>query len=116
MASNFDSMWERASSTMHDAYDEILGDRVEYSTDSGSTFAVISATVIDNVDGETSLEALDEDFAVRKRVKVRKAIVELPALTHRIRHPKLGAGTFRPTNSVPQTEGNYWLFDVQKVS
>jgi len=115
MASNFESMWAGLSQTLHDNVDKYLGDALSYAVD-GVTFVSHPGFALDVVIGEESVAGLDDDFAVRKRVKIRKSIVPSVELSHRVRHPKLGAGTFRPTNSVPQTEGEYWLFDVQKVS
>lgn len=115
MASDFDSFWAVASARMNTAVDDIVGDRVMYSLD-GVAFTQMPAFAIDVVNGEDAATGLDDDFAVRKRVKISKALVPEVTLSHRIRHPRLGAGTFRPTNSVPQTEGEYWLFDVQKVT
>lgn len=114
MASNFESMWDRLSAKMDAIVDTGLGDLIEYALD-GVTFVMIEGFVFDNVVGETAYESMDDDFANRKRVKVAKAKVPAVLRSHRLRHPRLGAGSFQPGNSEPQSEGRYWLFEVQKA-
>lgn len=113
MASNFESMWDRASARM-DAAVDTLGDNIEYALD-GVTFVNVKGFIFDNVDGETSYESFDDDFDLRKRVKIPRAFLAQPLRSHRLRHPRLGTGSFQPGNSEPKSEGRYWLFEVQKV-
>jgi hypothetical protein len=108
------SLWDIAAAKMDAAVDGIVGDTISYALD-GLNFADVQGFVLDDTTGEDGYEALREDNAVRKRVKIAKAKVPEISLDHRLRHPRLGTATFRPTNSIPQSEGRYWLFDVQKV-
>lgn len=114
MATDYDSLWDSVMAIVDPAVDGTVGDKIRYAID-GTTFTVIPGFVFDDVQGETSYESNDDDFDVRKRVKISKALIGDVSLAHRLQHPRLGAGTFRPTNSVPQSEGRYWLFEVQKV-
>lgn len=114
MASNFESMWDRLAAVRDERVDTVLGDKIEYALD-GVTFVAVQGFIFDNVQGETAYESMDDDFSNRKRVKIPKEFAPAILRTHRLRHPRLGAGSFQPGNSEPQTEGRYWLFEVQKA-
>jgi hypothetical protein len=113
VASIFDSVWDRAAATMDAAVDRILGDRISYALD-GKKFELLEGFVIDE-NARSGMDEIDEPVSTRKRVKIAKALVPAPSMTHRIRHPRLGPGTYQPLGSQPETEGRYWLFDVQEV-
>lgn len=115
MASSFDSIWDGLADRMDDAVDGTVSDTILYALD-GVTFTAISGYIFDDVQGETAYEQNEDTFDVRKRVKIRKSLVGTVLLSHRLRHPRLGTGTFRPmSDGIPQSEGRYWLFEVQKV-
>ena len=114
MASSFDSLWDGLAARMDAVVDDTVGDRILYAVD-GQTFTAVPGFVLDDVEGEASYDSMDDDFDVRKRVKIRQSLIGEVSLLHRLRHPRLGPDDFRPTNSVPQSEGRYWLFEVQKA-
>jgi hypothetical protein len=112
--SDFDSMWDSASALM-DAAVDTLGDTILYKRAGESEFTAIKGFVIENVAGET-VDEIDEIVSSIPRVKIHKSIVASPSKFDRLQHPKIGPGTYRPLGKDPQTQGRYWVFDVQKVS
>lgn len=109
------SDWDTASSKMDIAVDERLGDTISYSTDSGVTFTDLPGFVLFFTEG-FGLNSLDSALGSRPRVKIRKDLIgEVNPRTHRLRHPRLGADTYRPGNDDPDDQGRYVIFDIQKV-
>lgn len=113
--SDFSSLWDSAADLMDGAVDNLLGDRIRYKRATDADFVVIEGFVVIEVAGET-VEENDEIVSSIPRLKVAKTTIAHPSLADRIQHPKLGSGTYRPLGSDPQTQGRYWVFDVQKVS
>lgn len=119
----FDSLWDRASALLDTNVDAILSDRVRYrhrgqwlgAAPQGEVDAVCAAFIV-YANAPLNIGELDETLGSRVRVKIAKALVDEPIQTDRIQHPKLGDGWFRPAGSTPETEGRYWIFDVQKAS
>lgn len=107
------SAWDQAAALLDAKVDEYLGDDIDYAAN-GVTFAPIKGFVLLNM-ASLGLESIDEIVGSRNRVKIAKAVLPRPERTHRLRHPRLGSGTFRPAGTVPEEQGRYWLFDVEKV-
>jgi hypothetical protein len=108
------SDWDASSAKMDEDVDAHLSDTISYSTDEGATFNDIAGFVLPFAEG-LALGPIDPSLGSRYRVKVRKSLVAAPDRTHRLRQPKLGAGTFRPSGDDPDEQGRYWIFDIQKV-
>jgi hypothetical protein len=119
---DFESYWDRASGRMDAIVDGKLADRLRYQSGGlwlgdpavADADRTIPGFVIDAND-TVNIDEIDEALGNRKRLKVAKAILPLPAKTDKIQHPRLGAGWFRPGGALPQTEGRYWVFDVQET-
>ena len=108
------SDWDTHSAVMDEVVDERLGDTISYSLD-GVTFTDLKGFVLPF--GESiGLDGIDPTLGTRWRGKIRKTLVAEPLGSHRLRHPKLGADTWRPAADDPENQGRYWLFDIQKVS
>lgn len=105
--------WDQASAAMDSAVDALLGDTIAYAAN-GVTFVDIKGFVL-FTDAPLGLDATDEIFDSRPRVKIDRTVVPYPDPQHRLRHAKLGPGTYRPAGSVPEQQGRYWLFDVERV-
>jgi hypothetical protein len=110
------SAWDNASALLDDKVDEGVGDTIEYAAN-GVNFVNMQGFVIPDVADPGPAEFIDETVATRWKIKIAKRKLPYPEITHRLRHPKLGAGNFRPIGAVPdpQTQGRYWLFDVEKA-
>lgn len=115
MASSFDSMWDKLSAQMDSTVDTTLGDSILFAPTPTAPFTTIKGYVIFDVTGETAYEALDGDFATRKRLKVAVSIIPVITRDLRFQHPKLGPEIYQAGGDVPETQGRYWLFDVQKA-
>lgn len=107
------SMWDAASAMMDDKVDEIVGDRILYAAN-GVSFVEVPGFVLTATEG-LSMNVIDEIMDVRRRIKIAKAQIPYPDPEHRLRHARLGAGTFRPAGALPEDDGRYWLFDVEKA-
>ena len=111
-------MWDQLSQLMDGKVDAVLGDTISYSI-AGGPFKpvqgfVVTAAEPQNGDGDY----LDPILGVRKRVKLNKDLGITPGRGDRMRHPKLGAGTWRALEPEDDeaTQGRYWIFDVQKAA
>lgn len=120
----FDGIWERAAATLDRGVDGMLSDRVRYKHGGewlGDPTApdderTVEAFVV-YIDKMPSLEnEMDEALGSRTMLKIRRDLLPQPATSDRILHPKLGAGTFKPASGMPQTDGRYWLIEVQETS
>lgn len=119
----FDSLWDRASKVLDTTVDSVLGDRVRYrhngvwlgTAPAGYADPVVEAFIVYAV-APLNIDEIDETLGNRKRVKIAKDLVDEPIQSDRIQHPKLGEGWFRPAGNAPDTEGRYWVFDVQGAS
>lgn len=105
--------WDEFSLTMDQEVDDRLGDAIDYAAN-GVTFVAIKGFV-QFTPAPDGLDATDEIFDVRPRVKIAKAIVPYPDPQHRLRAARLGNATYRPAGSVPENQGRYWVFDVERV-
>ena len=105
--------WDDAAAAMDAEVDARLGDTIAYAAN-GVTFVNIKGFVL-FTDTPSGLDATDEIFDARPRVKIAKSVVPYPDPQHRLRSAKLGAATYRPAGSVPEEQGRYWLFDVERV-
>ncbi|HEX9946411.1 MAG TPA: hypothetical protein VGA98_02625 [Allosphingosinicella sp.] len=116
MPDDFQSAWDKHAAIMDAAVDSRLADRISYSQ-AGGPFAMVRGYVIDVTEALTDDESFDEELGERKRVKVAKALVPVVSMAgDRLRHPRLGPGTFRPVGSHPSDQGRYWIFDVQQAT
>lgn len=119
----FDSLWERASALLDVGVDSVVGDRLRYRHNgvwlgapaAAGEPAVVEAFVL-NVSAPLNLEEIDETLGTRPRVKIAKALVDLPVRGDRIQHPRLGPGWFQPSGAAPDSDGRYWVFDVQECA
>ena len=107
-------MWDALSSLMDGKIDEVLGDTLSYSRGGGAFKPVqgfvLTAAEPQNSDGEYQ----DNILGVKKRVKISKEVL-IMATGDRVRHAKLGAGTWKilgPQDD-EQTQGRYLIADVQ---
>lgn len=107
------SKWDEAAAKMDAAVDEHLSDTISYALD-GATFVDMPGYVVVFSEG-LGLGEIDPTLGSRNRVKIAKSLVPEVLLTHRLRHEKLGAGTFRPAGENPDEQGRYWIFDVQET-
>lgn len=105
--------WDSAAAAMDAEVDARLGDTISYAAN-GVTFVDVSGFVL-FTDVPLGLDASDEIFDARPRVKLAKAVVPYPDPQHRLRSTKLGEATYRPAGSLPQEQGRYWLFDVERI-
>jgi hypothetical protein len=109
--------WADLAAQMDAGVDSHLGDSILYSVD-GTTFLPIAGFVYDA--GELEMLSGQPIDPNRRdpRVKINRNLIPKPGLEHRLRHPRIGPGTWRPTNVEPDklTQGRYWLFDVERVS
>lgn len=105
--------WDQASAVMDQAVDARLGDTIAYAAN-GVSFVALKGFV-DFTGDPIGLDATDEIFNSRPRIKVAKAVIPYPDPSHRLQSSKLGPGTFRPAGSVPVEQGRYWLFDIEKI-
>lgn len=104
--------WDDLADRMDALVDDKLGDALSYSQ-GGAPAATVMGFVLDYdaVDGVPSLDTLGK----RMRIKVNKTLVPVISRNDRIAHWKLGASTWRPEVDKIETQGRYWLFDIQKV-
>jgi hypothetical protein len=116
LVSAFDSLWDAAAAKMDAAVDSMLGDALQVRLAGAPAFVAMQGFVVDDSEPQAFDTALDETLGTRKRVKIAKALMPVPSRNHRIQHPRLGPGTFAPAGSDPQSQGRYWIFDVQKVT
>jgi len=101
---------------MDASVDARLADTISYSPNGGATYVDMLGYVLPFSQG-LGLDELDPTLGSRWRVKLAKALVPLPARTHRLQHPKLGVGTtWRPAGNDPEDQGRYWIFDIQKAA
>lgn len=121
----FDSLWDQYSGILDERVDAVVGDRIRYRRDGqwlGDAELPVEERVIPGFilfyGQPRGIDEVDETLGTRKRVKIAMALIgdEEPDRSDRIQHPKLGPGFFQPSGSDPETEGRYWLFDVQKAS
>jgi len=113
------SIWDRAAAIMDRVVDGVVGDRVQYKhrgvwLGSGSP-PVVEAFVL-QFGSNPSIEDLDEPLGNRWRLKIARTLLDEPLQSDRFQHPKLGPGWFRPGDALPDNEGRYHIFDVQKAS
>jgi hypothetical protein len=116
--SDFDSIWEAAAARMDAAVDTYLGDTILVQMGGGEfdPFVPMKAFVIDvDASQPTDFDPIDEPLGNRKRIKIAKGTMPVVSVNHRIKHPRLGEGVYRPSGALPENQGRYWLFDVQKV-
>ncbi len=104
------SDWDRNSALMDEAIDERLGDVISYSAN-GVVFDDIKGYVL-FPEFASGAGPIDEAFDARPQIKIARSKLPYPDPSHRLRAEKLGPGLFRPTGSVPQNQGRYWLFDI----
>jgi hypothetical protein len=121
--SMFDSIWDTASRMLDKPVDNILGDRMRYWHDgvwlgdaSVSPDRRVTPGFVVFAVGPQNIDEIDETLGNRKRVKIARDLVDMPNRNDRIQHPKLGPGWFCPSGAQPETEGRYWIFDVQGAS
>lgn len=107
------SNWDDHAALMDATVDDRLGDTIEYAAN-GVNFVDMKGYV-QFTDAVSGLDATDEIFDSRPRVKIAKAVLPYPDPAHRLKSTKLGAATYRPGGSVPQEQGRYWLFDVERI-
>jgi hypothetical protein len=108
--------WEQLSALMDGKIDEVLGDGLTLSR-GGGAFKPLQGFVITAAEPQNGdADYLDPILGVRKRVKVQLAVLELKE-GDRVRHPKLGAGTWKILGPEPDeaTQGRYLIADVQKA-
>ncbi len=108
--------WEDLAAQMDSTVDDVLGDGIRFSNDSGATWTtqqgfVLSASLTNGIIG------MDEPLGAKMRVKMARDLFPsgVPGRTVRLQHSRLGAGTYRPAGGEPEEQGRYILFDVQKV-
>jgi hypothetical protein len=107
------SPWDQFADILDATVDDKLGDRIEYAAN-GVNFVPI-AGFVKTANANLDLSPIDEMTDSRPRVKIAKALVPYPDPAHRLRHPRLGQGTFRPASTLPDDEGRYWIFDVERI-
>jgi len=122
--SPFDSLWDKYSKILDDNVDRGVGDRIRYQragvwlgdTDLPPAERSIPGFVL-FFGAPRNIDEIDEGLGSRTRVKVSMDLIgtDEPLRSDRIQHPKLGPGSFQPSGSIPETEGRYWIFDVQKA-
>jgi hypothetical protein len=120
----FDSLWDRASAILHQGVDGMVGDRIRYRHNGvwlgdvtvAEDDRVIPGFILFDVENPNWSTERDETLGHKKQVKVGVRYVDHPARGDRIEHPKLGAGLYQPAGADPQNDGDYWIFDIQKVS
>lgn len=100
---------------MDAAVDGILGERILYKRVGETEFTEIPAFIVER-NAPLDLGEIDETQDNTKRIKVSRELVPHVSERDRVRHPRLGASTFRPLGKVPDTDGRYWIFDVQETS
>lgn len=105
--------WDALSAQLDTACDDGVGDTIAYAAN-GVSFVDIKGYVL-FTENPLGLDATDEIFDTRPRIKLAKAVVPYPEPQHRIRSAKLGPATYRPAGSIPEDQGRYWLFDVERV-
>lgn len=103
--------WDQLSAAMDQAVDDRLGDTISYAAN-GVSFEEIKGFVLLS-EASLGLESIDEVISTRPRVKIAKALLPYPEPTHRLRHAKIGQGTFMPASVRSDNGGDYWLFDVE---
>ena len=108
------SDWDAASAKMDSLVDDRLADTIRYATD-GIPFEDVAGYVIPYTEG-LALGEIDPSLGSRYRVKIAKAVMPEILQRHRLKHPKLGADTWRPAGEDPDEQGRYWIFDIQKAS
>ena len=105
--------WDQLSAAMDQAVDDRLGDTISYAAN-GVSFEDIKGFVLLS-EAALGLESIDEAISTRPRVKIAKALLPYPEPTHRLRHTKIGQGTFMPASVRSDSDARYWLFDVEPV-
>lgn len=113
--SDFDSMWDSAVATLIGAADTFVGNTILYKRAGETEFSAIKGYVLQETVGET-VDEIDEIVASLPRVKIAKSKLPIVATSDRLQHPKIGPGIYRPLGAIPDRQGDYWTFDVQKVS
>lgn len=108
------SDWDEASAQMDADVDARLSDTIAYSSDEGDSWENLPGYILPFAEG-LGLGPIDPALGSRFRVKIAKSVVAEPDRTHRLRHAKLGASTWRPAGSDPDDQGRYWIFDIQQV-
>ena len=103
--------WDQLSAAMDQAVDDRLGDTISYAAN-GVSFEEIKGFVLLS-EASLGLESIDEVISTRPRVKIAKALLPYPEPTHRLRHAKIGQGTFMPASVRSDNDARYWLFDVE---
>lgn len=108
--------WDQYFDKLDSAVDAHVGDTIDYSI--SGKFVKVQGFVVTAAEPQRGEgDYLDNILGVKKRVKLNKSLGILPSGSHRLRHPQLGAGTWRPlgVEDDEETQGRYWIFDVQKV-
>lgn len=106
--------WADYAAKLDAGVDSYLGDTISYSR-AGGAFEDVQGFVI--LAGDVPELGVTQIDSIREvdRVKLNAALGK-PADADRLRHSKLGAGTFKPTNAEPSVQGRYWIFELQKVA
>ncbi len=106
--------WEQASQLMDDTVDDTLGDTISYAAN-GVSFSEIRGFVI-FFGAPPVLDGIDEIIGSRPRAKIAKSKVPYPDPSHRLRCPKrLGPHTFKPAGALPEEQGRYYIFDLERA-
>jgi hypothetical protein len=107
------SIWTDAFDEMNQIVDADLSDDVLYKM-AGGGFLPVTAFVLTTGDsfGGDGIDALLPEH----RLKVHKSIVVRPQRADRVRCAELlGSDTWQPAEGSLTTEGQYWIFKLQKV-
>lgn len=106
-------IWADQAQRMDRLVDKTLGDTILYATN-GTTFVPLDGFIIfpDEQIGGFGIDELNS----RPQLKIAKELLPAITQTHRLTCvARLGAGTWRPSNKQPASQGRYWLVDIQKA-
>lgn len=106
--------WAPYAALLDQTVDAEVGDTISYSVNGAAAVPMDGFIIFEeDVFGTGGID----EIKPRTRLKISKALVPAPRQADRLTCvARLGAGTWRPSNNAPTTQGRYWLVDIQRFA